>query len=52
MLALSAVIFHAIEEQSTFLSAFHRVIDFCIGFSALVVTGAMGALLKLRKQVS
>lgn len=40
LLAASTAVFHAVEKGSSFLPAFHRMVDFNIGFAALVLLGA------------
>ncbi|NNM43097.1 MAG: MFS transporter [Chlamydiae bacterium] len=50
-LALSTAIFHAVEIHSSFLSGFHRAIDFNILFAGLVLAIAIWIRVRLKKKM-
>lgn len=49
LLAASTAVFHATEIHSSFLPAFHSVIDFNSAFATLVFLGALWVRLRLKK---
>ena len=50
LLAASTAVFHRTELQTSFLPAFHSVIDFNIVFAAIVLLGACWVRIRLKKQ--
>ena len=49
ILAISTAIFHSVELQTSFLPAFHRMIDFNIVFAALILMVAVFVRSRVRK---
>ena len=52
LLAISAAVFHSVEEQSSFLPAFHRAIDFNIVFAAVILIMVIWVRIKLKKEAN
>lgn len=50
LLAASTAVFHAVQVRTSFLPAFHAVIDFNIGFAGLVLVGAIWARMQLKNK--
>lgn len=49
LLATSTAVFHSVETQTSFLSAFHSMIDFNIAFAATILAGTIWVRIKLKK---